>query len=224
MPSVTGTQVVQQAFEQLVVIQPGDTLSTSMNTDGLTLLNSLLSSISAEKYSVFTQVFASFLLAAGQPSYTFGVGGTWNVAVRAQRIVSWSASYIGFRTGGDVLSFPAFQAQAMNPIGMTANIPTILGADEAYPLINVRVHPPPSSAPGQVELAYWTPLLQLAAIGDALILPDGWYQMLWSNLALLLYPKYSRVGGISPELAATAQNSKAVLIQQNAPSAPEAAA
>ena len=211
------SDIIQQAFEAIVVVQPGDAIGATLQTNGFLMLNELLNSLSAEKFSVFTQLFASFSLVAGTSSYTLGVGGTWAVGTRAQRVVSWSASSGGFRSGGDALAFPAFQALAVNPVGASSVIPSALGADEAYPLINIRVFPTPATSPGSVELAYWTPITQFATVGDVLALPPGWFQMLYTNLAVLMYPKYTRVGGLSPELAALAQNSKASLVQQNSP-------
>lgn len=217
MPSVTGLSIAQQAYEQLGVIQPGDTPSTTLKANALDALNGMLSSISAEQYSVFTQTFQTFSLVSGQPAYTLGVGGTMGTASRAQKAVAWSASSGNFRVSGPVLSFPEFQTQAQDPLGSTATLPRIVGADEAYPLINLRVHPVPSATPGNIEIAYWTPVSQFVLITDTITVPEGWYQMLWSNLAVILYPKYARVGGLPPELAAIAQNSKAALVQQNSP-------
>ena len=95
-----------------------------------------------------------------------------------------------------------------------AAVPMVLGADTAWPLANVRIFPAPASA-ASVELTYWVPLTAFTAVSDAVSLPPGFEQMLHSNLAVVLYPQYPRAGGIPPELAALAQNSKAAIIQQN---------
>ena len=213
----TAGDVVQLAFEDLAVVQPGETISTTLQTDGFKELNSLLGSLSAERYTVFTQILGNFNLIPNISSYQMGVGGTFGTSTRAQRAEAWSAFYQNYRTGGAVLSFPEFQAQAQDRLGSTANIPQIVGADEAWPLLNVRVFPTPSFSPGTIEIAYWSPLTQFATVADVLNLPDGWFEMLHTNLAVKLYPKYARVGGMTPELAANAQNAKLSLVQQNSP-------
>lgn len=216
------SDLIQQAFESINVVQPGELISTgagSLQANGFLMLNELLNSLSAERYSVFTKVLQSFALIAGTTSYTLGNGGTFPTTsgLRAQRVESWSASSGGFRSGGAILAFPEFQAASANPLGLSSVLPKDVGADEAFPLINVRVSPTPAVSPGTLELAYWTPVAQFATVGDAITLPPGWFQMLYSNLGITMYPKYARVGGLSPELAALAQSSKQALIGQNAP-------
>ena len=77
------------------------------------------------------------------------------------------------------------------PLTTVAPIPTLLGVDTAFPNANVRVWPPPSAAPGSVELAYTTPLVAFAAVGSTVTLPPGgWLQMLRWNLARELYSRY----------------------------------
>lgn len=212
------SDIIQQAYEDIGVVQVGELVSPTLQTNGFLILNELLNSLSAEKYSVFTQLFGTYALQGGVSAYTLGVGGSFGTSVRAQRAVSWSAVYFNFRTGGPILSFPEFQAAAVDPIGVTSAIPKIVGADEAWPLINVRVFPiPATGGSGSIEIAYWTVIQQFVAVGDTISLPPGYFQMLHWNLAVLLYPKYARVGGMPPEVAAMAQNSKLSLVQQNSP-------
>src|SRR5579883_1336177 len=105
-------------------------------------------------------------------------------------------------------------------MGETTPIPAMVAADTSFPLINLRVFPPPSSSPGTIELAFWTPLLKFATVGDTVNMPDGWEDLLHFDLALRLYPQYARSSGLDPGLAANAQNAKAALIPQNTMSAP----
>lgn len=218
MPTLV-SDVIQLSYEDLAVVQPGETISTTLQTAGFTTLNGLLGSLNAERYTAFQKVLQTFPLQAGQSAYTLGSGGSFATTgnLRAQRVEAWSAFSGNFRTGGDILSFPEFQAKAVDPAGGSTTLPLIVGADEAFPLINVRVFPTPATGPGQIELAYWTPLLAFAAVGSTITLPEGWINMLRFNLAVLLYPRHARLGGLPPELAANAQNSKASLVQQNAP-------
>lgn len=213
------SELIQLSYEDLAVVQPGETISTSLQTAGYTTLNGLLGSLSAEKYSAFKHVFQSFFLVPGTSAYTLGNGGTLSTTgnLRAQRVESWSANSGNFRSGGRVLSFPEYQEKAQDPVGASSALPMFVGADEAFPLINLRVHPTPAIA-ATLELLYWTPLIQFAAVGDNLdAYPQGWINILRYNLAIQLYPRHARLGGLPKELAALAQNAKESYVQQNAP-------
>lgn len=210
------SELITQSFLDMGTIQPGEVITADMQSDAFTRLNQLLGSLSAEGTTAFNQIMQNFVLVAGQPAYTLGVGGTFGTLTRAQRATAWRASYGGILSrGGMVLSIPDFDAQAMQHGGELASIPQIVGADTAFPLVNLRVWPPPSAQPGLLELAYWTPVTAFVAPTDVIALPQGWEDMLHFNLAIKLYPQYARQGGIPPELAANAQNSKLALVQQN---------
>lgn len=52
-------------------------------------------------------------------------------------------------------------------------------------------------------------------MGDTVNFPSGFEDALHFGLAVRLYHAYPRQGGIPPELAANAQNTKAAIVQQN---------
>ncbi len=222
---MTWNEIIDAAFVDLGTIQPGMSITTAMRTDAQKRLNQLLSSLSTEGLSAFNQVKQPFQLLNGITAYTLGSGGTFGTTgnLRALRVTSWRAYYAGvLHDGGPILPLDQFGAVAKQANGEVSAIPKAVGADTSYPLINVRVFPPPSSAPGTLELAYWTPITQVADFTVAANQPEGWEHMLHFNLAVALAPQYARQGGISPELAANAQNSKASLVSQNAPAGPPA--
>jgi hypothetical protein len=251
------SDLIQKAYEVISVVQPGELISSALQTNGMVHGNALLDSLSAEKYTVSTQTLQTFTL-TGVAAYTLGSGGSFATTggLRAQRVISWRATNGVFTSGGVPAPFGQFEAQAQTaylnsanaiqqivaleqdfvakaigliaPFFITPNftfptillaqaaVPMVLAADEAFPLINIRVFP--TIAAGSLELAYWTPITQFVNVGDTLALPPGWFQMMVWNLAILLYPEFARLGGLPPEIAANAQNSKAALVQQNSPS------
>jgi hypothetical protein len=95
-----------------------------------------------------------------------------------------------------------------------------VAADTSYPLINVRVFPPPSNTPGTLELAYYTPVTQFVTVGDTISLPQGWQDMLHFNLAQRLYPQYPRPSNMQM-IWDMAQRTKAALMVENAMAAPQ---
>lgn len=215
----TWAEIITQAFVDMAVIQVGETITAGMQSDAFTRLKSLISSLSAEGLIAFNQVEQAFQLVSGTTAYTLGSGGTFSTTgnLRAQRVTAWRAYYSTLlSSGGPILSMAEFGAQAVQKEGELTSIPRLVAADTSYPLINVRVWPPPSAVPGILELAYWTPITAPSAVGDTISLPEGWENFLHFQLAVALYPQYSRTGGMDPVLAANASNSKQVLLQQNA--------
>lgn len=210
------SDLINEAFLDIGMIQPGQAVTGAMQTDAFTRLNQMLASWSAEQLTVFDQRVTSFQLQAGIPTYTFGVGGSFNPGVRAQKVTAWRASYGNvLMRGGRVLSLDELGAVATQEAGEQTAVPKAVGADTSYPLINVRIFPPPSSSPGQLELAYWVPIAAFATVGDTVNFPSGFEDALHFGLAVRLYHAYPRQGGIPPELAANAQNTKAAIVQQN---------
>lgn len=212
---MTWNELIDQAFLDIAVIQPGESITTAMRTNAQALLNQLLSSLSTEGATVYTQKTYTGALQTGQQAYTVGAGGSINTAERVQRLKSWRA-YVGtlVQAGGPVLALEDFTAQAQQVNGETTAVPKVAGADTAYPLINLRVFPPPNTA-ATIELTGWAPITQIADFTVTPTLPEGWPLMLHLQLGLLLYPQYARQGGIPPELAANAMNAKASIVNQN---------
>lgn len=217
------SDLITGAFLDLNVITVLETLSTAMQTDAFNRLNLIVDSLSAEGLVVPNQAMQTFLLQQGVTAYTLGSGGSFPTTgnLRAVKVTAWRAFFAAIlSSGGRVLSMAEFGEQAKQSLGEQTPIPGIVGADTAFPLINVRVFPPPSSSPGQIELAYWTPLAQFATVGDTLSLAQGFPLMLRALLAAdlwTLYPKPSLLQKITDN----AKNAKAALIEQNAMTAPQ---
>jgi hypothetical protein len=212
----TWNELIDGAFTDIGTVQPGESITTAMRTHAQGLLNQLLSSLSTEGATVYTHKTYSTILQAGTVAYTVGSGGSLNAGERVQRLTWWRAYYAGvLHSGGPVLSLDQFGAVAKQADGAVKPIPDAVGADTAYPLLNMRLFPPPSVSGGTLEVGGWVPL---AAISDFTVtptLPAGWELMIRLQLALLLYPTYARQGGIPQELAANAMNAKAAIVNQN---------
>lgn len=214
----TPRSIINQSFQDLKVLAPGGSVSPTVEADAFVYLNQLMSSLSIESPMAFNQVRQTFSLVYATVAYTLGSGGSFATTggKRAVKVTSWRANYGGvLGSGGAPLSMEEFGAQAKQMIGESAPIPALVGVDTAYPLINVRIHPPPSFVLGTIELGYWTPITQFATVTDVLAFEDGFEEMLHFNLAIILYPQYGRQGGIDPVLAANAQNSKAKIVAMN---------
>ena len=230
--------LINQALIDLRFIPAGATVGTDIQTECFLRLNQLLASLSDEGAMVFNQVVQSFALSAGVVGYTLGASGTMATtgSLRAQKVTAWRALSGDMNEGGPALSLAEFgaAARAMQQElaaltaqtvleGLTATVPSplvspvpmLVGADTSYPSINVRVFPTPSSAPGNLELAYWTPIAAFATVGDSIALPSGYERMLHLTLAVDLHPRYGKLGPVDPILLADAQQAKAAIVAQN---------
>jgi hypothetical protein len=217
------SDIINQAFVDLTVITVNETISTAMQTDAFMRLNELLDSLSAEGLTVPNQLLQAFNLVANTQGYTLGSGGTFATtgALRAMKVTAWRAYYQTLlQSGGRVLSLAEFGEQAKQLMGEQTPIPSIVGADTAYPLINVRVFPPPGFIVGVLELAYTTPLTQFVTVGDTVSLPQGWNDILHFCLAQRLYPQYPKPSQ-RDTIWDMAQRSKAALSVENAMTAPQ---
>ena len=238
------TQIVIPAIQDLGGVAPDETPSTSELNFGFALLNQIVSAWSNEGNTVINRVRQTFALVAGTSGYTLGSGGTMATTggLRAMKVTSWLASSGDMRKGGAPLSLDEFAAQAAEaqkalaalhvqavlegiqttvPSSLTAPIPTLLGADSAYPLANVRVWPPPSAAPGSVEIGYYTPLVAFVSLASAVSLADGFELAFRNALTIALCPAYGK--NVTEAMAANAQSSKGAIVTLNQSIAPQQA-
>lgn len=211
------SELITEAYEHLGVITPGETISSDQQAYGFLLLKQMYSVWSAEQVMAYLIYHQDFTLTAGTDKYTVGTGGTLVATARPVRITSWQSSSGNISTSGLVVGFDELRAKAQNATGKRSVLAEMVAADFNYPSINIEVFPVPDTSPGTLGLDYYSPLIEFAAVGtDIASLPDGFHQALAYNLAVALAPQFARVGGVTPELAANAQNSKAVIVQKNA--------
>jgi hypothetical protein len=223
------SDIFQRAFEDLGVVTVNETITAAMSTDAFARINPLLDSLSAEGLVAFNQVTQIFNLQPTVTAYTLGAGGSFPTSggLRPMKVTAWRAFFSTLlHSGGRVLSFPEFGEQAKQLMGETTPIPSIVAADTSFPLINVRVFPPTGPTPGQIELAFDTPIVNFATAGDTISMPQGWLDLLEWQMAKRLYPQYP-----SPSrkdlIWSMADETKANLMSQNAmtsPTNPQAAA
>jgi hypothetical protein len=217
------SDIITGAFLDVGVITVNETITSAMQSDSFTRLNLLLDSLSAEGLVVPNQVMQPFALVANTDIYTLGSGGTFATTggLRAMKVTAWRAWYVSvLRSGGRALSMAEFGEQAKQILGEQTPIPRIVGADTGYPNINVRVFPPPSATPGNLELSYWTPFVNFATVGDTVTMPPGFPRMLRCLLAADLYPQYPRPSNMKL-VYDNAKDAKAALMEQNAMAAPQ---
>jgi len=246
---MTGNDVINLTFENLAVIQPGELITTTLQTAAQTRLNMFLASLSAEQQIAYQQVTQTFNLVPGVGSYTLGPSGTFATlgGLRSMKATSWRATFANMDPkGGPVLAMDQFGPAAgmiqeklaaivtqavlegqiasfPNPIN--APVPSVVAADTAYPANNIRISPVPGSFSGSIDISYWTPLVQLTDFTLALTVPAEYQAMLVWGLTVDLYTQYARPGASTIEVCAgNYQRYKSVVMALNtvAPQAQQA--
>ena len=211
------SELITEAFTHLGVITPSESISTDQQTNAFLVLKQMYSGWSADRLMAYLIYHQAFTLIAGTNKYTVGTAGSLVSTARPVAITGWDSRSGNFSTGGTVMSFEEFRAKYQNPTAKRSVLVEAVAADFLYPAINIEVYPTPDTSPGTLTLDYYSPLIEFAAVGtDIAALPDGFHQALAYNLAVALAPQYARVGGVTPELASMAQNSKAMIAQKNA--------
>lgn len=199
------SDLINEAFLDLNAIAPGEGITTAEQTDAFLRLNQRLAILSTQQLAAYNVVHQGFQLVPNTTDYTLGTAGSFVSAATPVRVTGASGVSGAFKGSIEVLSFDALAARASNPRGVTAALPELLAADNAWPAINIRVHPIPSGAPGMLWLDFWTALVQFAAVGSNVSLPPGYELMLVKLLAVDLYPQYARPGSTIEIIAAQAQ-------------------
>ncbi len=218
------SDIINQAFVDLGVNQPGDTVTGSIQTAAFLVLQQMYASWSLERLMVNNEIHQAFQPTVGLANYTMGVlsPGTGifvsaqiPLSITAASAFTTSSSVIQFRKAVKLVSWDEFSATVSDNLATSSILPEIVGFDPNYPSIQLQIHPVPAASPGILQLSYWYALAQFATVSDVLSLEPGYELALHQNLAMQLYPTYPR--NANPEvLAANAQNSKKVIADLNA--------
>ncbi len=233
----TPRSIIAQAFVDLGVTQPGELIlpGGAIETAAFEVLQQMYGGWIGEDLMNFNAVEFPGTLIDNIDSYTLGIGGSFDTVVQnITRVTSWGARIGNFTSGGNIATIEQFHA-AQNATARRSTLPELVAADTHYPLITIRVFPFPAPVYGVGVMATlllkgWYATPAFATVTDALTLPPEYFAALHFNLAIALSPQFSRVGGVTPELAANAQNSKGIIVAKNAkilgyePAAPQAAA
>jgi hypothetical protein len=210
---VTVQQLINAALMDIGVLAQGESPSTDESNDALTRANQLLASWSLEGLTAYGVKHESFSLTATTVNYTMGSGGSFSSSGWPVKIVAAAAVNGNFRRPMKVLSFEELRAESADDTGRTDDLPSLLGADRAYPLKNVKIFPPPRSSSTSVEIDSWQPFTAFAALGDTVALAPGYEMALQFELAVALAPSYGRA--VTAELAANLTRAKGVIQELN---------
>jgi hypothetical protein len=143
-------------------------------------------------------------------SFTVGPGGQL-ATTRPAKCNSIAVSSGGFRHELDIVAADEW-ATLLESSGSPIALPLELYVEYSFPSANLNVWP--ASGSGSVDIHSLQQITHFAALADTVNLPPGYEQAIRYNLAVLLAPEYGRP--IDQVVAASAQQSKASIVQMNA--------
>ncbi len=222
--AISAQTIILEALADLGTIRPGDVPPPLVMTDMLLRLNQRMYAHSIEGMLAQTQQHDIYNLQSGVSHYQLGVGGSFATNTRPEKVTGWRAFYGPFFSGGKILTFDELQqASKGDGLGSLSSIPSAVGADVAFPLINIGVFPAPNALPGQLELSFYGALSQFNDLTSSYTFPDGWDDFLHYDLAFAVISRYGRQGFDPATLIQNAASAKGKILALNAPTAPQGA-
>lgn len=204
---MTFADLINKSLEDLAVLRPGASPSTTIRDNCFERLNMLWEGWSIDPDISNAQYHTSVVPTDGTADYTFGTGGTLTAAATPVRVYAARSVSGNFQSPVRVVSFTEFDDITRDAQGSRSTLASLLAADNANPNINLRVFPIPGPSPGALKLDYWGVMTPFSAVGATVALAPDFTDALHWNLAMALLPQYGRVGVDGAAIAANAASS-----------------
>ncbi len=201
----TARDVIKGALRKLGVLAAGETPSAAELSDGLSSLNDMLDTWSAQNLMIHQNVREEFTLTAGQQLRTLGPTGNF-VTTRPTFVDS---ATIEDQSSSDSIERPLTkittqQWAAIQNKSATTDLPSALYIEDTYPNLNLYFWGVPSVA-NKVVLYSQKPFTAFSSATSDISFPPGYKEAIENNLAKRLAPEYGRT--LSPEIQELALNS-----------------
>lgn len=189
----TALDIIKLALAATGIIGLGQTPRAEDSNRALVLMNMMLGQWQRKRWLIWHLVDQALVMTGAQ-SYTIGIGGQFNVA-RPDRV---EAAFIRMLvpTGPNQIDYPLKLLESREDYNRLAlktlnSFPQYLFYDSAYPLGNIFPWPIPSSQ-YELHLSLKEQLGTFALVSTAVNLPPEYFEALWTNLAMRLFPIYQR--------------------------------
>lgn len=183
----TARDIITRAMKACRLLAPGELPSASEASDGLLLLNMMLSSWSNDNLNVYASTLESFPLVANTGSYNIGTGQTFNTT----KPIVINAMY----TRQSSVDYTVNQLNDIDFAGISfksiTGRPDYYNFSNDYPSAIIKLYPVPDENYTLFILSE-KPLSSIATLDTVINFPDGWELALAYNLALMLSPEYQQ--------------------------------
>jgi len=196
--------LVRATLRLIGAISSSETPNADESSDALEALNLMLSSWGASRFlSASTGKVTKAM--TGAASYTIGTGGDINTT-RPTALYVVTYTYGGIDYNVKVIDYADYQKIGLKTVSGT--IPDFVALKPDNPLSTIYLYPIPTT--GTLTLDNIRPATDLT-LADDLPYPPEWIRALKFNLAVEIAPEYGFA--VSPEIAALAQESKAIVMR-----------
>ncbi len=181
----TATSIITRALRMCGAIDAIETPSADDLSNGLDALNEVIAGASLARGLIHAQTTETLTLTLGDANYSIGSGADFNTA----RPIAIESAYIT----DDGIDSPLYieGRNAYNNIAdkTTQGSPSTLYYDPTFANGNIRFYPVPDAA-YTVTISSWKEISQVAAVGDAITLPEYLLAYLKVALAIKLAHEY----------------------------------
>jgi hypothetical protein len=186
----TVLDIIKRARRVLNIDAVGDTLSAEEGSEGLAILNELLSIWSNEEAALYKIESSTYLASIGVSSYTVGPGASWNGA----RPIKIETAIVRDNTDpasplDSVITQMMAEEYDTIPTKSVSGRPTEYVLYTTYPQATVLLYPTPDKA-YQVVISQLSQFTEFADINEGVSVPPVYIPAMVYNLALMLAPNY----------------------------------
>ena len=202
--------IIDRALRLIGAIASGTSPTAAESADGLIALNAMISSWQTEKLNVFAFVDTAFTLVATDSSYTVGPSGNFNLTPRPSKI-----EQVYVRANDIDYPVELVDYEKWNSIPdktSSSDIPIYAYYEPTLSTGTLQLWPVPNTA-YSLRIVTWTTLLELAAVGTTITLPQGYERALAYNLAVEVASEYEAEP--SDSVVQIATESKAAIKRAN---------
>jgi hypothetical protein len=191
----TARDVVEASLREIGVLAASETATAEDATNSLARLNLFLDTLGTERQAIYTITRSTWNITSGVGTYAVATGQVVNIArpVFVDRV--------GYQDVGVSPPTPEYPLGKLTEQGwqsitekeLTSTLPQAWYYNPTYPNGTLSLWPVPvPSSTLQGVIYAWTAVSQLAALDTAISMPNGYQEMLMTNLALLLCPTFER--------------------------------
>ena len=185
----TVRDLITDALRDLGAIGVAEIPTAAEEQDALRVLNQMIGMWRTESLMAYSRNEEVFSYLPGQNSYTIGAGGDFNTT----RPVRIDGAYARDGNGNDLDIYICRSFQDYADIvskNATSTLITAIYYDPTYPLGTIYVWPVMTNSSYSLVLWTWTVLEEYTSVDTVISLPPGYELALWTNLAVLLGPRY----------------------------------
>jgi hypothetical protein len=191
----TPLDIITLALKSVGVIGVGQTPLAEDSNDAFTQLNMMLGQWNRKRWLVYHLVTSGIVSTAAQ-SYSVGPGGDINVPKRPDRLEAAFFRQL-IQSQPNQIDYPLEILEAREDYNNIAlkqlqSFPSYIFYDSDWPTGHIYPWPVPQSAIYEVFITYKETLTAFTGLTQSIVLPDEYLAALMFNLAIRLYPQYSR--------------------------------